>query len=187
GGITSAGDPPKASARRRGPMASPARSLCSSASPRRRNSSAAAMPSCAYWITMRNTSSACSTSPRWTHALPRRPSPLAMSPRASAVSSWPSGVRRKIASGAGRAPRGGGPAPEELDDLVPLAAQARGLGLGDLRQIDRAPAAAGRAIELLADDGPQAEPEGVEVVGLLDAVVLQGDLGRGAGAKQELS
>ena len=37
-----------------------------------------------------------------THAVPRRPRPLAMRPRASGVSICPSGVRKKMASGAGR-------------------------------------------------------------------------------------
>src|SRR5947209_5603749 len=48
---------PKAVARRSGPTASPERPLFKSASPSRLNKSAAASPSCAYWMPIRKTSS----------------------------------------------------------------------------------------------------------------------------------
>src|SRR5262249_46640798 len=81
-------------ARRSGPTASPGRPSSSIASPSRRKMSDAAAPSWAYCTARRITSSPCSCSPSFTHAVPRMPRPLAMSARASGVSICPSGVRR---------------------------------------------------------------------------------------------
>jgi hypothetical protein len=55
--------------------------------------------------------------------------------------------------------------------------ERRGLRLGHLRQIDGAPGAGGDPLELLAHLRADAEAEGVEIVGLLDAVVQDDDLG----------
>ena len=104
-GQISLGEAPRLAARRNGPTASPGRPSSSIASPRRRKMSEAADPSCAYCTARRITSSPCCCSPSLTQAVPRMPRPLAMSARASGVSICPSGVRRKMASGAGHAPR----------------------------------------------------------------------------------
>ena len=108
------------------------------------------------------------------------PRPLAMSARASGASICPSGVRRKMASGAGQLPR-------SCDDLRPLLAERGGLGLGDLREVDRAARAGRDAIELLADERADAEAEGVELVRLLDAVVQDDELGAAAPARRATS
>ncbi len=127
----------------------------------------AAAPSCAYCTARRITSSPCCCSPSLTHAVPRMPRPLAMRARASEVSICPSGVRRKMASGAGQAP-------EELDDLGVVALVGGHLGLGHLGEVDGGARSGGGAVELLPDVGADAGAELVELEGLVDAVVEEG-------------
>ena len=111
-------------------------------------------------------------SPRCTQAEPRRPSPLAMRARGSGVSICPSGVRRKIASGAGHAP-------EQLKHLGVAPCRERAASASATRPRSMAAArAAGHAIELLAHVRADAHAEVVELVLLLDAVVDERELGR---------
>ena len=97
--------------------------------------------------------------------------PSAMSARASVASICPSGVRRKIASGAGQLPRSWTTLAQSL-----CSAAASASVTFDRSMALREPLAS--AIELLADEGANAEAEGVEVVRLLDAVVQDDELRR---------
>ena len=92
-----------------------------------------------------------------------------MRARASGVRSCPSGVRRKMASGAGQLPRSW----TTFDHSLWSAAVSASVTFERSMAL-RAPRR--DALELLADEGADAEAEGVEVVRLLDAVVEDDEL-----------